>query len=179
MTMNAIDMPPDGARDMVDTLVAQWRRERPGLDCSSTEAIGRLVRLEYFMSRQLLEQLEKFGLSVSEFGLIAALRRGGPPFRQTPQQLRSQVLITNGGLSNRITRLEAIRLVKRRPDPDDRRGVHIELTERGREVVDLAAERHLATEAELLAPLSADERRQLAELLRQLLLPHEPALAGR
>jgi DNA-binding MarR family transcriptional regulator len=170
---------PQTDGDMVDTLIADWRRELPGLDCSSTEVIGRLVRLEYFLSRQLLEQLEEFGLSVGEFGLIAALRRSGPPFRQTPQQLRSQVLITSGGLSNRITRLEAIRMVKRCPDPHDRRGVLIELTERGREVVELAAERHIATEHELLAPLNEAEQQRLAELLRRLLLPHEPAIAGR
>jgi len=179
MILNDNPSTPDGATDMVDALIARWHRELPGFDCAGTEVIGRLVRLEYFISRRLLEQLDHFGLSVGEFGVIAALRRSGPPFRQSPQQLRTQVLITAGGLSNRISRLEAAALVVRRPDPDDRRGVFIELTEKGLSVVEAAAERHLATEHELLAPLSADERQQLAILLKRLLLLHEPAIAGR
>ncbi|MDN0084286.1 MarR family transcriptional regulator [Crenobacter sp. SG2305] len=164
---------------MVGVPVVHGHHELPGPDGSGNDVIGRLARLEYFLSRLLLAQLDEFGLSVGEFGVIAALRRSGPPFRQSPQQLRTQVLITAGGLSNRISRLEVAALVVRRPDPDDRRGVLIELTEKGLRVVEAAAERHIATEHALLAPLSAAERRQLAALLRKLLLLHEPAVAGR
>jgi hypothetical protein len=60
--------------------------------------------------------------------------------------------------------------VERLPDPDDRRGTLVALTERGRHVVDEAAVTHLANEERLLAELSAAERGQLADLLRKLLV---------
>jgi len=87
--------------------------------------------------------------------------------------LQSMVLISSGGLTNRIDRLEKAGLVTRHPDPADRRGVIVRLTNKGVEVADDATEHHLGAEAELLNPLDTEERQQLAALLRKLLSRHE------
>ncbi|MDN0074692.1 MarR family transcriptional regulator [Crenobacter sp. SG2303] len=159
--------------DHVDHIVARWREVRPDLDPSSTEVIGRIVRLEYFITRRVLTDLARHLLNVGEFNVIAALRRAGEPYELSPNQLQGMVLISSGGLTNRINRLEAAGLVTRHPDPNDRRGVIVRLTERGLAVVDDAAEHHLAAEDELLSPLNTEEREQLASLLRKLLISHD------
>lgn len=171
--------PPAGqAEDQIDRIVALWRASRPELDPSSTEVIGRIVRMEYFVTRRVLTDLARYDLNVGEFDVLAALRRAGAPFQLPPHQLQGMVLISSGGLTNRLNRLENNGLIARLPDPDDRRGVLVTLTKKGLSVVDEAVEFHLAAEAELLAPLNAEERTVMAGLLRKLLLAHDDSPAG-
>jgi hypothetical protein len=73
-------------------------------------------------------------------------------------------------MTNRLDRLEAMGLVEREPDPSDRRGRLVVLTDRGRALVDSAVVDHLENEQRLLGALDDDEREQLAGLLRKLLL---------
>ena len=72
-------------------------------------------------------------------------------------------------MTKRLDRLEQARLVRRRPDPNDRRGTLVRLTARGKDLVDRILPAHLANEERLLAPLTRTERRTLDELLRKLL----------
>ncbi|TIC81215.1 MarR family winged helix-turn-helix transcriptional regulator [Crenobacter intestini] len=161
------------AKDQIDQIVALWKAVRPELDTSSTEVVGRIARMEYFVTRRVLQDLARHKLNVGEFDVLAALRRAGEPFQLSPNQLQGMVLISSGALTNRINRLESAGLVSRSPDPNDRRGVIVSLTARGLEVVEDAAVHHLEAEAELLTPLDADERVQLAGLLKKLLVAQE------
>ena len=77
-------------------------------------------------------------------------------------------------MTNRIDRLAEKGLVRRVPDPEDRRGILVELTEQGRELIDRALISHVANEARLLQPLSREEQQTLAALLRKLLSSLEP-----
>ena len=108
--------------------------------------------------------------------VLAALRRTGPPFRMTPTKLFSSLLLSSGAMTNRLDRLGEMGLVRRLPDPSDRRGRLVELTAKGRRVVDKAVVDHIADEEKLIAPLNRSERQRLAKLLRKLLLS-EPFLA--
>ncbi|WP_230370023.1 MarR family winged helix-turn-helix transcriptional regulator [Paludibacterium denitrificans] len=110
---------------------------------------------------------------MGEFDVLAALRRKGPPYQLSPNQLQSMVLISSGALTNRINRLEEAALVTRSPDPEDRRGVIVTLTDKGLAVIEDAVVHHLAAEAELIETLDAEERAQLAGLLKKLLQAHE------
>jgi DNA-binding MarR family transcriptional regulator len=163
--------------DQIDRIVSLWRTARPELDASTTEVIGRIVRMEYFVTRRVLTDLARYDLNVGEFDVLAALRRSGAPFQLPPHQLQGMVLISSGGLTNRLNRLENNGLIARLPDPDDRRGVLVTLTKKGLAVVDEAVQYHLAAEAELLAPLNTEERQQMAGLLRKLLLAHDDSPA--
>lgn len=156
--------------DQIDQIVALWRAVRPDLDPSSTEVIGRIARMEYFITRRVLQDLALHAINVGEFDVLAALRRAGAPFQLSPGQLQNMVLISSGALTNRINRLEKAELVTRRTDPNDRRGVIVSLTDKGLAVIEDAVSHHLAAEAELLEPLDQAERVQLAALLKKLLL---------
>ncbi|OWY38247.1 MarR family transcriptional regulator [Xenophilus sp. AP218F] len=161
------------APDQIDRIVALWNEVRPDLDTSATEVIGRIVRMEYFITRRVLHDLARHNLNVGEFDVLAALRRGGEPYQLSPNQLQGMVLISSGALTNRINRLEEAGLVSRSPDPDDRRGVIVTLTPKGFQVIEDAAGHHLAAEAELMEMLDDEERQTLARLLKKMLQAQE------
>ena len=95
------------------------------------------------------------GITVGEFDVLAALRRGGAGTVLTPTTLARVAMISPAGMTNRLNRLEAAGLIVRRPDPDDRRGSLVELTPNGHAVADRAVEDLVAAENEFFAELSA------------------------
>jgi DNA-binding MarR family transcriptional regulator len=156
--------------DAIDQIVHQWNRERPGLDVSATHILQRITRLYLLQSGSFAEVFNRFGLAFGEYEVLAALLRSGPPYRLTPGDLSGAMVLSSGAMTNRIDRLENAGLVERLPDPDDRRGTLVAITEKGRQVVDDAMLAHLANEERLLGALSAGERQQLTGLLRKLLV---------
>jgi DNA-binding MarR family transcriptional regulator len=108
-----------------------------------------------------------------EFDVLTALRRAGPPYELSPGRLLRATLVTSGTMTNRIDRLESTGLVRRSPDPQDKRGVLVRLTDAGRTHVDAAFDDLVDRERDLLASLSDDDRRTLAGLLRSLLVPFD------
>ncbi|KWR88115.1 MarR family winged helix-turn-helix transcriptional regulator [Cupriavidus sp. IDO] len=174
MSARSKPQPPDRA-DHVDAILAQWARERPDLDVSPMGLIGRLGRLNRHTGRAVEAALAETGLSPWEFDVLATLRRSGEPYALSPGALIESLMITSGTMTNRLDHLERAGLIRRQPNPEDRRGLLIELTAAGRERVDRALEIHVANEHRLLEALSAAERAQLAGLLRRWLLAFEPA----
>jgi DNA-binding MarR family transcriptional regulator len=156
--------------DAVDTIEAQWRRERPDLDPSPMTVIGRITRLASLLDRELDTAFAEYGLAGCDFDVLATLRRSGAPYRLSPTELSRSTMVTTGGMTKRLDRLEANGLIRRDPDPSDRRGKLIALTDEGRELIDRAVEGHLVNEERLLAGLSRSDRKQLADLLRGMLL---------
>jgi DNA-binding MarR family transcriptional regulator len=110
-----------------------------------------------------------YGISFGEYLVLAALRRARPPHRMNPTRLFNSVILSSGAMTNRLDRLEAMGLVERLPDPADRRGRLVGLTEAGLELVDRAVIDHLENENLLLGALDPAERHELAGLLRKLL----------
>jgi DNA-binding MarR family transcriptional regulator len=157
------------AMDEIDRIVEQWNRERPDLDVSPTETLQRITRLSLLQGISFARVFGRYGISFGEYLVLADLRRAGPPFRLNPTSLFSSVILSSGAMTNRLDRLETTGLVERQPDPTDRRGRLVALTGPGRELVDAAVVEHLDNEERLLAALDAEERKQLAGLLRKLL----------
>jgi DNA-binding MarR family transcriptional regulator len=160
-------------QDEVDRLVAAWARERPDLDVRPLEVLSRLTRLARHLDRARRTAFAAHWLETWEFDVLAALRRAGKPYVLSPGQLISQTMVTSGTMTNRVDRLENAGLVQRLPDPQDRRGVHVRLTPRGKERVDEALADLLERERELLQGLGKAERETLSTLLRRLVLPFE------
>jgi len=156
--------------DEIDRIVDQWNRERPELDVSPTHTLQRITRLALLQGVSFARVFAPYRISFGEYLVLAALLRAGPPYRMSPTRLFNAVILSSGAMTNRLDRLEEMGLVERQPDPSDRRGRLVALTDRGRELVDAAAIDHLANEERLLAALDAGERKQLAGLLRKLLL---------
>jgi DNA-binding MarR family transcriptional regulator len=162
-------------RDEVDDLTAAWRDQRPDLDVEPLHVLSRVSRLARHLDIARRSAFAAHGLESWEFDVLSALRRAGPPFQLTPGALLRATLVTSGTMTNRIDRLADSGLVFREPDPRDRRGVLVTLSERGREVVDAAFTDLLDREQALLAGLPAAQRRVLANLLRTLLAPFDAA----
>ena len=156
--------------DEIDRIVEQWNRERPGLDVSPTHTLQRITRLSLLQAVSFARVFAAHGVSFGEYLVLAALRRAGPPYRMNPTALFNAVILSSGAMTNRLDRLEEMGLVERQPDPTDRRGRLVALTDRGRELVDGAVVDHLENEERLLEALDPGEREQLAALLRKLLL---------
>jgi DNA-binding MarR family transcriptional regulator len=164
---------PEPQPDAVDAVIEQWRAERPDLDLEAMATFGRLGRLHAHASRSLDAVFARHGLQLGEFDVLAALRRAGPPHVLTPTVLARTLMLSPGGMTNRIDRLEAAGLVERQADPDDRRSSLVALTDRGLTLVDAAVTDHVANEADLLAVLTTSERRALDRALRSLLAQFE------
>lgn len=159
--------------DPVDAILAQWQRERPDLDVSPMGIIGRMTRLSKHLERAIQETFSEFDLHAGEFDVLATLRRSGQPYQLSPTELFNTLMVSSGTMTHRIDRLEQADLVRRIPDPGDRRGTLIQLTDKGFTVIEKAVEAHVANEHRLLAVLEEAERKALAQLLRKLLISFE------
>jgi DNA-binding MarR family transcriptional regulator len=155
--------------DAVDTILAQWARERPDLDCSPMGPIGRIKRCAALLQRKLDETFEQFGLSCWEFDVLATLRRSGTPYCLAPTALFSTLMITSGTMTHRLKGLETRQLVLRLPNPDDARSVLVQLTPAGLALIDRAVAAHVENERRILSAIGVEELAVLDERLSQLL----------
>ncbi|MFC0681038.1 MarR family winged helix-turn-helix transcriptional regulator [Lysobacter korlensis] len=156
--------------DEVDRIVDAWRRERPDLDFSPLQVLSRVGRLSRHLERARKSAFAASDLESWEFDVLSALRRAGPPYQLSPKSLLQQTLVSSGTMTNRIDRLVERRLVERRTDPHDGRGILVLMTPAGRERVDTAISELLVAESELLDALPKVEQERLASLLRKLSL---------
>lgn len=159
----------DQASGGVDAIVAAWQRERPDLDASPLHVLSRVSRLGEILADRRKKIFAAHVLRPYEFDVLAALRRAGEPYEMTPGQLIAQTHVTSGTMTNRLDVLLERQLIRRRADADDRRVMHVQLTDAGRTRVDSALTELLDVEAGLLRRLDESQRRSLAAALQQML----------
>jgi DNA-binding MarR family transcriptional regulator len=158
----------NGQRDHVAAILDAWRTEQPGVDVSPIAIFGRITRINGYEAVALREIYRRHQVDSGEYRVLAALRRSGPKYRLTPTELYRSVLVSSATMTERLDRLERRGLVTRRPAARDRRSVLVELTPRGRAVIDQAHVDMLGTQAALLSGLSPGEQSSLAKLLGKL-----------
>jgi len=157
------------AHDLTDRVLGGWREARPDLEVEPLQVTARLSRIGPLLARRQEAVFGLFGLSRGEVGALSALRVAGPPHRLSPTRLGKGLMLSSAGVTSRIDRLERRGLVRRLADPDDRRGVIVELTENGLQVVDEAVAALMVSDRELLGRLDPQDVAQLEVLLRKLL----------
>ncbi|GAA3060513.1 MarR family transcriptional regulator [Streptomyces roseofulvus] len=158
------------AHDAVDAITDQWAVVRPDLETLPMAVFGRIHRLSAAVRNQVDQAYKPYGMGLGEFDVLATLRRSGEPYTLSPRELTATLMITTGGMTGRLDKLEKAGLLTRSPDPNDRRGLRVTLTERGRELVDQAVGAGLERQREAVeAALTREEAEQLAGLLRKLL----------
>lgn len=160
--------------DHLDLVLAQWARERPDLDVGPMGLIGRVLRLSRHLMREMEATLVSHGLNFASFDVLATLRRAGPPFALSPNDLLGTMMITSGTMTHRVDQLEKAGHVRRRPNPADGRSVLIALTPSGLALVDGVLAAHVATQGRLVAHLDAAQRAALGPLLSAWLGGLEP-----
>ena len=156
-------------RDFTDRLIDRWTAVRPDLGVDGLQVTARLARIGRHVADREESVFSRYGLNRGEVGVLSALRIVGPPHRLSPTRLGKGLMLTSAGVTSRLDRLERRGLVTRLPDPDDRRGVIVELTDHGLELVDAAVGANTASDEHLLSPLEPDEIRTLEALLRKIL----------
>src|SRR3954466_11844850 len=160
--------------DLMDQLLARWSDARPDLGVAELAVTGRLSRLGQHMADRDDATFGRFGLNRGEVGALSALRVAGPQHRLSPTQLRRGLMLSSAGVTSRLDRLEKRGLVARLPDPADRRGIIVELTDEGLRLVDDAVAAKTHADRQLLARLDATDVEALQGLLRKLLSVLEP-----
>ena len=156
--------------DSIDHIRAQWKVERPDLDTRPMETIGRILRIQFLASAKMRRVFQQYEIDSGGFDVLATLRRSGMPYRMTPTCLYKALVLTSGAMTNRLDVLERAGLVERQLDPRDRRGTLVQLTKKGEVLLDKAMRAHLEGEADMVAHLSKEEHKKLAQLLQSLLL---------
>ncbi|MGR5276012.1 MarR family winged helix-turn-helix transcriptional regulator [Vibrio rotiferianus] len=159
--------------DAIDRVVSQWAKEKPDLDTEPMAIMGRLMRIAKHMENHVAEVHKRYDLKMGEFDVLATLRRSGEPYRLTPSELISSMMLTSGAMTNRLDKLEKKGLIDREHSKEDRRSVTVQLTSKGFELIDVLIEQHLQAQHELMGSLTSDERGQVNQALKLLLPQYE------
>jgi DNA-binding MarR family transcriptional regulator len=165
----------DDERDCLDESLIAWAREIPDLNSLTEGIVERIQILAKAFDQSLAETLQESGLDRRSYHLLGSLRRVGPPYRRSAGQLAADMRLSSGAMTNRLDRMEAAGLIRRLPDPSDRRGTLVEPTEAGNETWDRTTGTQARREAMIASVLEPDAREELHRLLRRLMqaFPHK------
>ncbi len=159
--------------DAVDANLEIWSRELPELDLETEGIVERIHKLERLVDRAMQETLDAFDMSHGEWKVLANLRRAGPPYRGKPGKLAARLDLSSGAMTNRLDNMERRGLIRRLDDPDDRRGVIVELTREGKAFWDATVAAQAEKESLVDSVLGEREKRELNDLLRRLMRAFE------
>ncbi len=155
-------------KDLLDSLVSDWKKERPDLDASAMLIIGRILKLSKILEKSANAALSSNDIYYTDLDVLATLRRSGKPYELTPKQLMQSVLITSGAMTALLDRLLKLELIYRSPDPLDGRIKRAGLTKKGIKVIDKAIEVRFQEADNSVGMLNEKERYLLSELLKKM-----------
>lgn len=157
-------------RRWVHDFAESWAREYPGAsDTSGLVLIALLARLSVLIEAFEQHTLKPFDLVPTDYAVLAALHRVGPPYELAPNVLYTTLDRSSGGMTKILKRLAALGLVERTPDPSDKRSNLVRLTPTGKQVEEQAFEAFLASTHELLRTTSPDDLASINDAVGQLL----------
>lgn len=154
--------------DVVDRIRAKWRKQKPEWDTSPIDVWDRLMLLARHYDDLLTKVISTYDVSMGGLDVLATLLRSGVPYCLTPTDLRQELLLSSGAMTHRLDRLEEKGLIVRTPNPDDRRGYHIQLSDEGLTMVEDALVAQYDEGRRLLRSLNESEEAQFITLLRSL-----------
>jgi len=164
--------PEDLLLDRAERARRQWQKELPEFQdkLAPMVLLGRLNEAAQVMSRDYLAPAyAEIGLKTGEFDVLATLVRSGPPYKLTPTELYRTTMMSSGGMTARVDKLEKAGLVERCPHPDDRRALTVCLTEKGLDLIKSQMGDYIATQHRAVEGLSTEEQKQLSDLLEKLI----------
>jgi len=158
--------------DRAERARRQWQREMPEFKdrLSPMVLLGRLNEAAQVMSRDyLVPSYAEIGLKTGEFDVLATLVRSGPPYKLTPTELYRTTMMSSGGMTARVDKLEKAGLVDRCPHPDDRRALSVCLTDKGLDLIKSKIPDYIESQHAAIDGLSEKEQQQLSALLEKLI----------
>lgn len=155
--------------DWFDTLSASWVKTNPEEDYSALPPLVRVGRIGGLMESFQKEVTQPFGISVSEYNILASLRRSGKPFTLTPSELCSILEFSSGGMTKMLRKLEENGLIDRIPDEDDGRSSLVKVTSKGQKIERDIFESWLFYSRKLLKDLSPEDLESINTSLERLL----------
>lgn len=158
-------------KDIIDSLISEWKEERPELDASAMEVVGRILNLSKILEKRASKSLSVYNIHYTDLDVLATIRRSGIPYKLTPSQLMKSVLITSGAMTALLNRLTKLKLIYRSPDPKDGRIKLAGLTPKGIELIDKAIETRFIEASNSIKALNKTENKTLSILLKKLLKP--------
>ncbi|WP_055588209.1 MarR family winged helix-turn-helix transcriptional regulator [Peterkaempfera griseoplana] len=164
-----MDRDPTTRPDPVDLITDQWAQVRPDLRTDAMAAFGRIYRIARTMGDRMERTYARYGISRGEFDVLATLRRADAPHSLSPRELTATLMLTTGGMTGRLDKLERAGHITRSPDPHDRRSVRVTLTPAGLDLVEAAVGAGVTVQQEALEVLTGGEVAELNRLLRLLL----------
>ena len=163
--------------DLIDSLIIEWKRERPDLDTSAMSIVGRILLLGKALEKRANKTVSALNIHYTDLDVLATIRRSGKPYELTPSQLMKSVLISSGAMTALLNRLTKLELIYRASNPKDGRVKLVGITEKGIRIIDEAIVLRMAEAIESISALNDSEEKQLSFLLKKLLSslnnPHE------
>lgn len=155
--------------DIIDKLVSDWKQERPEIDASAMQIVGRIIKLGKTLEKRAGNALKESKIHYTDLDVLATIRRSGAPYQLTPKELMESVLITSGAMTTLLDRLTKLELIFRANDEKDGRIKRACLTEKGKEVIDKAIKIRFNEASESIKTLETKEQKVLASLLKKLM----------
>jgi DNA-binding MarR family transcriptional regulator len=152
-------------RNSVATAMHEWHRARPDLDLGPLGLFATLAHVYWLTAPEIERLMASHGITRGMFDLLTTLRRAGPPYTLAPKQLSQSLLLSGAGITNRLDKLEALKLIRRLPEPLDRRGLKIRLTQAGLRLVDRLLPQLIRLESSLSAGMTKRHVSDLTQLL--------------
>ncbi|MCH5643134.1 MarR family winged helix-turn-helix transcriptional regulator [Gordonia sp. ABSL49_1] len=153
--------------DLVDRIQQEWARAYPDLDVAPVGVLGRVQRLAAVTTHRFDRNLDRHGITRSEYDVLGALARADGPIRAS--EVVSTTMLSGASITKLTDSLAKRELLVRRRSERDGRVVLLELTDAGRALVDVELPRRLDDDEQVLAALTPAERETLAGLLRRVL----------
>jgi len=164
--------PEELLMDRAERARRQWQKEVPEVSDRLTPMvlIGRLNEASQILGRDFLAPAYAgIGLKSGEFDVLATLVRSGPPYKLTPTELYRSTMMSSGGMTARLDKLEKAGLVERCPHPEDRRALTVCLTTKGLDLIKTMIPGYVETQRQAVDGLTVTEQNQLSGLLEKLI----------
>ncbi len=155
--------------DDTDELVLEWAGAVPEIDPRVEGVIDRLLINAKYLEQLAARLSEPHRLQLTDYEILARLFWVGPPHRLRPTQLARGTMAPPTTITSRLDRLEKRNLLRRVPDPSDRRALTAELTDDGRELFRTIVAEQAKEEKAIFAELANEDLDALDGLLRRLM----------
>lgn len=124
-----------------------------------------LMQTSKAIHERIKEEMTKNKLNITEFSVLEVLYHKG---KQTIQQIGNRILISSGSMTYVIDKLEQKGLLRRNDCPDDRRVIHVTLTNAGNELMNQIMPPYDVMIDHIFDSLNSDEAETLVRLLQKI-----------